>query len=151
MAPKFSKPAKVVNHSHRSYTSLKSKAGSIRHAPVPNALATIITADGNKNLKKIEAVPLHIKSKPQAKASSSSSTRAPGADSSVAGGQKRKDQPPEYKLKRGCKKLALAVAGNPELLDDAEEAYRRDWVSAGDASNFNVVTWIEPTCCLRRD
>ena len=66
-----------------------------------------------------------------------------GGASPIAGGQKRKGQPPEYKLKRGNKKLALAVAGNPELLGDAEEAYRRDWVSAGDTSNFNVVTWIE--------
>lgn len=143
MAPKFSKPAKIVDHSHRSYTSLKSKAGSIRHAPVPNALATVITADSSKKLRKIETLPLHIKSTPQAKATTLSSSKASGAATTAEGGQKRKDQPPEYKLKRGCKKLALAVAGNPELLDDAEEAYRRDWVSAGDTSNFNVVTWIE--------
>ena len=55
----------------------------------------------------------------------------------------RSDQPPEYHLKRGDKRKALAVASDPELLEEAEEAYRRDWTSAGDTSNYNVLTWVE--------
>ena len=34
----------------------------------------------------------------------------------------RGDQPPEYHLKRGDKRKALAVAGDPELLEEAEDA-----------------------------
>ena len=56
---------------------------------------------------------------------------------------RRRDKPPEYNLIRGSKAVALQVANDIDALTAAEEAYGKDWAAAGDASNYNLITWIE--------
>ena len=46
-------------------------------------------------------------------------------------------------LVRGNKKLALQIAGNEEMLDEAMVQYQRDWETAGDTSELNLRTWHE--------
>ena len=35
------------------------------------------------------------------------------------------------------------MAADPQLLQEAEDRYVADWASAGDTSNYNLITWVE--------
>ena len=56
---------------------------------------------------------------------------------------KRKDAPPINYAVRGDKKLGLAVAKDPALLDAAIDRYRAEVRSAGDTSDAYVKTWFD--------
>ena len=51
--------------------------------------------------------------------------------------------PPAYHKKRGNKQKALAIASDPLLREDALKHFKKDMKSAGDTSEYNMVTWHE--------
>ena len=51
--------------------------------------------------------------------------------------------PPIYNKTRGSKRLALEIAEDKDLRDQAMSAYLKDVKSAGDTSEYNLITWIE--------
>ena len=110
-----------VDKTHRSYTSLKSKASSM-------AITTKTTS----------TTPV---TSPMAKPHPKTNVNAPSTKQIKP--TKRKTQPPEYNLKRGSKKAALAVAQDPQAFAEAERLYMKDWSSAGDTSNYYLITWLE--------
>ena len=110
-----------VDKSNRSYTSLQSKARSV-------AITTSTTS----------TLPV---TSPMADTQPKTKLEAPSTKQNKP--TKRKTQPPEYNLKRGSKKAALAVAQDPDAFAEAERLYMKDWTSAGDTSNYYLITWLE--------
>ena len=57
--------------------------------------------------------------------------------------RRRKDIAIVKNATRGDKKLALEVASNPQLLDEAIQEYRAEVYSAGDTSTYYIKTWSD--------
>ena len=67
---------------------------------------------------------------PKAKGKSQSKTREDKA-------------PPIYNKTRGSKRLAIEIAGDTDLREQAMASYLKDVKSAGDTSEYNLLTWTE--------
>ena len=91
----------------------------------------------------IDSLPIRPPSLPTTTTTSSAKVNACFVEGPLTSKSKRQDEPPSHNTRRGSKRLALSIAGNLELLEEAEAAYRRDWVSAGDTSGYYLITWME--------
>ena len=136
-----------VDTSHRSFTSLRSKAppptsttpNSTLHASMA---ASSLVPPGMTSF--IDSLPIRPPSLQTTTTSSSAKFNACFVEGPFTSKSKRQDEPPSHCARRGSKRLALPIAGNLQLLEEAEAAYRRDWVSAGDTSGYYLITWMEP-------
>ena len=93
-----------VDKTHRSYTSLQTKASSVAISTRVTSTPPLTTPMAKPQVKPNSNLPSSNQVKPT----------------------KRNTQPPEYNLKRGSKKAALAVAQDPQAFAEAERLYMKD-------------------------
>ena len=124
----------IIDKSHRSFTSLKSKA-----APATKEVIDHAATSSSACCFDVAVSPSSASSLGQGIVA-----KLPEAKSGVKrAAKKRRDQPPVYSHRRGDKQAALQIAGDRAALEEAERHYREDWLSSGDTSSYNVITWIE--------
>ena len=157
-----------IDKTHRSFTSLRSKAKARRQAGTPLRVPAAEAASSSASSTTLPTTPCTttatslrppllvearrpknwlVQVEPMQKTTPSSTKpqevkgSANMQDSAMK--NKRVDQPPEHHHRRGNKRLALQIACDERLLEEAEDAYRREMTSEGDTSTYNLITWVE--------
>ena len=125
----------TVAHHHLRYNPYTPVARL--HIPVPKAVQTSLRVDEGILRDAVRAVASAEAGEETMK------TEPAGKLFMVPEGHRRKKEPPIYNKVRGNKAMALAVAQDSALREEALKSYRKDQRSDGDTSHFNFKTWCE--------